>query len=428
MSETGNLITPIFNREPFFDKPPLYFWLTALSFKLFGVSEFSERFFSALAGVGVGLTLYFLARLLFNNSVALLSLIVLSSAIGFLYRSRTGNLDTLLTFFVLLSAFAFYKGQDKKSDLWYLIFGVAVGLGFLTKGAISFLFPLLAAAYCLHKKDFSLLKKTSFAILIGIVISAVWIGLSFIANGYPFVSDFYNNQTTKISTTPFFWKNFSFDYFGHLKSGLKLWSLLFTPAFIYSLYAWWKKTSFLITLYFIVFFGILLFSQITSNWFIMPLYPLIALIIGFGLYRLVNRFLGKKFIPYLVATVFAITIYHLVLYNNEYAVKDVSMDETNVALFARRFTRENDTLYLTNYYFPTTIFYSNRKVYAVYSEQEENQAWWVKPRTAWKEILKSDRVFVVTTKEEFKNLSDYFSPYKFEVLHQSGQKLLLKKV
>ncbi len=429
MMRSGNLVTPIFNREPFFDKPPLYFWLTAFSFRMFGVSEFSQRFFSALSGVGTGILVYCLARLLANSYGGFISVFVLFSSVGFLYRARTGNLDTLLTFFILLSVVSFYKGYLKKSNKWFLLFGISIGLGFLAKGVVSFLFPLVASLYLLLLKDMISLRKTITAVCLGIGIALSWVFVSYLANGERFLSDFYTNQTSKVYATPFFWANFSFDYIWHIKSGMKLWFLFLIPCIFYLT----KKSKvnhyyLLLVVYFISFYVILLFSRITSNWFLMPLYPIGALIIGIGVCNITSYYLGRKFLIPILFIIVGISFFQQVRYKNEYIVPNVSFDEAQVAQAAKRLTNQDDVLYLTNYYFPTTIFYSNRKVYAVYSEQEENQAWWVKPRTAWREILKGDRVFVATTREEFKNLSDYFSPYKFEILYQSGQKLLLKRV
>ena len=121
MAETGNIITPIWNNQAFFDKPPLYLWLSAVIFKLFSPTEFSARFLAALSGLGIGILVYSLGRTLFNKEIALLSLIILFSTIGFLYRTRTGNLDSLLTFWILLSIYSFYKGYLTNSKIWFYI-------------------------------------------------------------------------------------------------------------------------------------------------------------------------------------------------------------------------------------------------------------------------------------------------------------------
>ena len=63
MYETGDWITPYFNGEPLFDKPPLIYWLIVLGFRIFGVNEWAVRLPSALAGAAlVGMGFYVLRR------------------------------------------------------------------------------------------------------------------------------------------------------------------------------------------------------------------------------------------------------------------------------------------------------------------------------------------------------------------------------
>ena len=73
-------ITLHWNGQPWFHKPPLYFWTTAILFKIFGTSEFVARALSALAGVGCVALSYVITRHLYGRTSAILSpLIVLTS-------------------------------------------------------------------------------------------------------------------------------------------------------------------------------------------------------------------------------------------------------------------------------------------------------------------------------------------------------------
>src|SRR3989337_2128571 len=51
MVKTGNFIQMVWNGKPYYDHPPLGFWLMAISYKLFGVNEFATRFPSAILGL-----------------------------------------------------------------------------------------------------------------------------------------------------------------------------------------------------------------------------------------------------------------------------------------------------------------------------------------------------------------------------------------
>src|SRR5512141_1868010 len=62
MLERGDWVTPYFNGQPRFDKPILFYWLILLSYRVFGITEFAVRFWSALAGLGLVVLLWRAAR------------------------------------------------------------------------------------------------------------------------------------------------------------------------------------------------------------------------------------------------------------------------------------------------------------------------------------------------------------------------------
>ncbi len=66
MLEKHDFIVPEYNCKPRFEKPPLFYWLTDVSFSLFGINEFSGRLVSGLSAVGVALLTY----LFCNGSLA----------------------------------------------------------------------------------------------------------------------------------------------------------------------------------------------------------------------------------------------------------------------------------------------------------------------------------------------------------------------
>lgn len=428
MAETGNIITPYWNSKPFFDKPPLYLWLTAISFKIFGVSEFSERFISALSGVGVVYLVYSLGKLLFNSKTGILASLVLCSTLGFLYRARTGNLDVLLTFFLLLTMYCFYQGLQKKSSKWFLYMGIATGLGFLTKGFIAFLFPAMPFLYLVITQEKKIMISKKFMIGLGVAlgIALAWVILSYLVNGNKFFSGFFSNQTQKITPELFFWKSFSLDYIFYLKSGLKFWFIPFVPAFIFSVYKLKSSNKILIPLYFFVILLMLSFSHNKSNWFIVPLYPITSLIIAYAVDQLlkIHKFIEASLIFLLVVVAFLQNL----LFKDEYIVGDIAADEAEVALYAKQHTDSRDLIFLTNYYYPTTVFYSKRKIFAVYSDHEKNNAWWILPKSRWDKILKEKNIFVISNFGELDLLQKKYPNVVFKILYQSGDKLLAKSI
>src|SRR3989344_2144571 len=76
--KSGDTINLTWNGRSFNDHPPAGFWLTALSYLIFGASEFSARFSSALLGLSTLITTYFLGKKLFNRVIGFASAIALS--------------------------------------------------------------------------------------------------------------------------------------------------------------------------------------------------------------------------------------------------------------------------------------------------------------------------------------------------------------
>src|SRR5208283_457020 len=71
MLASGDWITPHYNGFAYLDKPAVFFWMVAASFKTFGVSERAARLPSALMGLATLLLVWFLARRMFGDAVGL---------------------------------------------------------------------------------------------------------------------------------------------------------------------------------------------------------------------------------------------------------------------------------------------------------------------------------------------------------------------
>lgn len=117
----------------FFQHPPLFFCLNAISFRLFGETDFAAKFVSALFGVGVILLTYYLGKLLLNKHAGFISAMVMILTPLFFKHSRKCELESILIFFVTL-AFIFFILAQKYNEKYYVFVGLATGLGFLSKG------------------------------------------------------------------------------------------------------------------------------------------------------------------------------------------------------------------------------------------------------------------------------------------------------
>ena len=102
-------VTPHENFLPTLDKPIAFYWPVALSFKLFGFSEWAARLPSALAALGCLLLVAQLARRHWGARTALWSCLVLATSVEFFFFARLVNLDMSLTFFITMALFSFYS-------------------------------------------------------------------------------------------------------------------------------------------------------------------------------------------------------------------------------------------------------------------------------------------------------------------------------
>ena len=144
----GDWITPHFNNFSYLDKPPVFFWEVASSFKLAGLSEASARFPSALAALLTVFLGWLLARRMFEKSTALYAGVVLSTSPLVVIFARDVIFDMTLTLFVTAAMICYWfreSGPEHQKLLDALCFS-AMGLATLTKGPVGFLLPLLSIA------------------------------------------------------------------------------------------------------------------------------------------------------------------------------------------------------------------------------------------------------------------------------------------
>lgn len=96
----GNWLLLTYNDSPYFNKPPLRIWLTALTFQVAGINEWSVRLWSAISGLGTVLTLYLVGRRLWGERTAFLSSLILLTSHQYIYNHcvRTGETDSMLIF------------------------------------------------------------------------------------------------------------------------------------------------------------------------------------------------------------------------------------------------------------------------------------------------------------------------------------------
>ncbi len=175
MLESGSFWLITFAGSPAFENPPLPFWLTALTFSIFGVSSYSAIFPSALFATGIVLITYRLSLLLYkDNWIAFAAAFILLFPGMFVDSSRRGMVDIPVAFFVTLAFYAFFKARDIKP--WYLVFGLATAGAILSKSVLG-LFPLtIVGAFLIFSRQWREIVNPWFlsGCLIALILGFSW--------------------------------------------------------------------------------------------------------------------------------------------------------------------------------------------------------------------------------------------------------------
>jgi 4-amino-4-deoxy-L-arabinose transferase-like glycosyltransferase len=153
MIETGDWLVPHFWYLPHLDKPPLTYWLVAVSMKIFGQNEWAVRLPVALAAISGVWAAFCLGYAVGGRRVGLWSALILQTSMFYWFMGRMLTTDMLLTQSTAWAIYFFWRSWTalptrKRGEFftWHLVGWVAIAFGFMTKGPIALAIPLAAFA------------------------------------------------------------------------------------------------------------------------------------------------------------------------------------------------------------------------------------------------------------------------------------------
>jgi len=315
MLVSGDWLTPRLDGIPFFHKPPLLHWLSAISLSLFGVSELALRLVPALHAGLMITALYLAARTVSSEVIARRAAIMLGSSLTFLVGGQYINHDMLVATWIGLAiwAFAFAFMAGDKPNAWLARLGfVACALGMLSKGLIGIALPgLVMFVWLIWTRQFK--KVLYLPWLSGLALFAVvalpWFLLA--QQTYPeffnymFVGQQFNRYTAATYNNPQPW------WFYLVALGLLLFPWVFfalgqvrrvtsmTLASSIDLPAVWWRLCWAWVLAILVFFSIP-HSKLVG--YIVPVTPALALLAAVGWQRTMahRAVAGKLFVGFVV--------------------------------------------------------------------------------------------------------------------------------
>lgn len=146
MLEDGSWVSPRVNGVLYFDKPPLFYWLQALALKVGGLNEKAARFWPAAFALAGCLGVYVAGRRLYNRSVGLISVAILSTSLMYFSISQLVVIDMAVSVFITFALLTFLVAiSEERGPLrrnLILAFYIWSALAVLTKGLIGVLIPV----------------------------------------------------------------------------------------------------------------------------------------------------------------------------------------------------------------------------------------------------------------------------------------------
>lgn len=132
--------------KDYLDKPPMLFWLSALSMKIFGVHDWVYRIPSVIFLMLALYATFKFAQLKYNQTVAQLSVLILASSQAFFLIAHDVRTDTMLMGWVALSIWLIAKWEESNKWTDFIWAMVVIAGGMMTKGPIAIVVPVLAFA------------------------------------------------------------------------------------------------------------------------------------------------------------------------------------------------------------------------------------------------------------------------------------------
>lgn len=152
---SGDFMSPQIYHTYWFDKPIMIYWLTALSYIIFGFTDWAARIPSALCGaLTITLLTHYILYILKNNIIAIWSGIILATSLECWLLSHAIITDAALMLFTVITLFSAYIGITEHRKMHMTIAYIAAGLACLTKGPVGLVLPgLILLVWCAWQKN-----------------------------------------------------------------------------------------------------------------------------------------------------------------------------------------------------------------------------------------------------------------------------------
>jgi len=189
MLSGGDWVIPHLDGLDYIEKPPLQYWATATMYRLFGVSEFAARLYTALTALGTVALVGLLGTRLGGRDTGWRAAAIASGMVMMVVLGQLVTLDMSLTFYMTASMTGFVLAQQANDGApqtndswpkWMLMAWIAAALGVLTKGLVAAAIPAaVLVIYSLCSRDFTPWRKLNLAwglpVFLGLTVPWHWL-------------------------------------------------------------------------------------------------------------------------------------------------------------------------------------------------------------------------------------------------------------
>ena len=345
MLATGDWVTARLDGVAYLEKPPLVYWMMAVSYKVFGVHDWAARLPIALFSVALCLLTAGFGMWAFGKKQGFYAGLVMGTCVGLYLFTRVLIPDVILTFTVTLAMWSLLRVTDEAEThprVWAFLLAASLGVGLLLKSLIGVLFPVAAGAIYLfltkqlfQRQTWKRLRPFS-GLLIILLIAVPWHVLATLRNPPYFSLSMHSGPGEYHGFLWFFFINEQLLRFLNLRyprdynTVPRLWFWLFHLAWLFPWSVYLPavaKLSFkpidragrtrLLALCWIGFILVFFTFSTTQEYYSMPCYPAIALLLGSAMAVegvWIRR--GTKILTAIVACAAAVAITLLVLVRN----------------------------------------------------------------------------------------------------------------
>jgi 4-amino-4-deoxy-L-arabinose transferase-like glycosyltransferase len=308
MLAAGSWLSPTLNGAPYLDKPHLLYWLNMLGYKLLGLSDWSARVPTLAITVGEVWLTYLIGCRLVGRMAAWLGGVILLTCIGFFVLHHLILTDHLVTLSLLAALSSLLRWEAQPHFRWTALFFLALVAGFLSKGFIGVVFPgVIALLYAWHLRERRLLNLlfSPGGIALAALLLVAWGWATESANPGYLKFQIVNEQIMR-----FLGRREPPDVNSFTLAGfyvfLGIWLMPWTFILPDALYRFWPATrpgrevgtpGRLLLIWPVVILGFFTLSSNRIEYYSLPTFPALALILGWRLKRYLDT-PGDRLIPW----------------------------------------------------------------------------------------------------------------------------------